>query len=241
MKIMDKNALKRIKKGEGSAYTDVMREVTILKKLRHENIVKLYEIIDDPSNDHLFLGKLKSFSFTNCIVMEFVEGGSIKTDQPLSFEKCHKYMHDVIRGLEYCNFYIQFFTNLVVHSQNIVHRDIKPENLLVSGLDIVKLSDFGVSHMFDASEDILKVTAGTPAFLAPEACIDMPFSGKTADIWAVGVTLFMMVYAAAPFSGDSYMEIYQSIIKKELQFPDETPPDLKDLLARLLGMKIFKI
>lgn len=57
MKIMDKNALKKVKKGEGSAYTDVLREVDILKKLRHENIVKLIEIMDDPTSDQLYLGK----------------------------------------------------------------------------------------------------------------------------------------------------------------------------------------
>jgi serine/threonine protein kinase len=89
VKIMEKSALKRVKKGESSALDDVMREIAILKKIRHENIVRLYEIINDPANDRLYL------------VMEFVENGSLKTDKPLPIEKCNKYMHDLIRGLEY--------------------------------------------------------------------------------------------------------------------------------------------
>lgn len=210
VKIMEKSALKRVKKGESSALDDVMREIAILKKIRHENIVRLYEIINDPANDRLYL------------VMEFVENGSLKTDKPLPIEKCNKYMHDLIRGLEY------------LHSQNICHRDIKPENLLLSGLDVVKLSDFGVSHIYEGTDDTLKKTAGTPAFLAPEACTDEPYSGKAADIWAVGVTLYMMVYGTSPFIGDSFGEIYQSILNKELTFSDDTPEDLKDLLCRLL-------
>ncbi len=104
----------------------------------------------------------------------------------------------------------------------------------MSALDIVKLSDFGVSHIFTGSNDTLKTTAGTPAFLAPEACTDSPYSGKIADIWAVGIALYMMAFGHAPFHGDSYMETYQNIIHKELTFPEDTPEELQDLLKKLL-------
>ncbi|KAL0487342.1 calmodulin dependent protein kinase kinase [Acrasis kona] len=210
VKVLNKSALKRVKKGDETAYSDVLREIAINKKLNHENCVRLFEVIDDPSNDKLYL------------VLEYVSNGSIKTDTALSEDKSKQYLQHIINGLEY------------LHSQKIYHRDIKPENLLLSKDDVVKLSDFGVSHLSTTDDDTLKVTAGTPAFLAPEACSEAPYSGRAADVWAVGVSLYMMCFAESPFSGDSYMEIYQSIINKELVIPDSASPDLRDILTRLL-------
>jgi len=60
-----------------------------------------------------------------------------------------------------------------VHKNRIIHRDIKPENLLVTEDGSVKISDFGVSHVFHGDDDTLKRSAGSPAFLSPELCTRM--------------------------------------------------------------------
>ena len=86
-----------------------MKEVSILKKLHHPNVVELYEVIDDPKVDKLFL------------VFEYIESGCLmkiiskdKTDKPaFAEETCRRYFRDLICGLEY------------LHENKIVHRDIK--------------------------------------------------------------------------------------------------------------------
>lgn len=121
-----------------------------------------------------------------------------------------------------------------MHKQQIIHRDIKPENLLVSDSGEVKITDFGVSHVFD-KDDTLSRSAGSPAFLAPELCTaGATASGRAVDIWACGVTLYCMVFASVPFIAESIMEIYDVIRNQPLQFPEGATPELCDLLCRML-------
>ncbi|VDM70236.1 unnamed protein product, partial [Strongylus vulgaris] len=121
------------------------------------------------------------------MVFEFVERGSIldvPTDKPLDEDSAWKYFRDTLRGLEYRNValenldYSQDFVlpvlkeainRISVHYQKIIHRDIKPSNLLLSDAGHVKIADFGVSCEFEGIDAFLSGTAGTPAFMAPEA------------------------------------------------------------------------
>lgn len=147
-KVLLKKKLLALKKGV--AYDNVVREINIMKRLNHPNIVKLFEVIDDPNDDKIYM------------VMEYVKGGPVMNVQvesePLPEEKAKKYFCDVVKGLEY------------MHSKQIIHRDIKPDNLLVSEDDTVKICDFSVSQMFDQPDDRLTYSAGSPVFLAPELC-----------------------------------------------------------------------
>jgi [calcium/calmodulin-dependent protein kinase] kinase len=162
--------------------------------------------------------------------MEYAENGALKTENPLTMEKCKRYFSQLITGLAYRKS-LQL-SNHLVHTRGICHRDIKPENLLLTSLDTIKISDFGVSYEFK-DDDTLKSTAGTPAFQSPESCTERPYSGKAADIWAAGITLYILVYGYPPFGGDSYHEIYQSILNKQLEFPN-IPDSLRDLFSRIL-------
>ncbi|KAA6374007.1 MAG: putative Serine Threonine protein kinase [Streblomastix strix] len=96
MKVMNKTQLAK-KKGGGAAsqsvLEDIKREIVIMKKLNHQNIVKLYEVIDDSAQDNLYL------------VMEYLPGGPcMKRDDPtLQEATCRSYMRDIVQGLEYCH------------------------------------------------------------------------------------------------------------------------------------------
>ena len=102
-----------------------------------------------------------------------------------------------------------------MHSNGVLHRDIKPQNILVGNDGIAKLADFGVSKVIEDGSDIIKQTEGTYHFMPPEACdleID-EFSGKAADVWALGVTLYAMLYNKVPFWGSTEFELMENIQK----------------------------
>lgn len=124
-----------------------------------------------------------------------------------------------------------------MHSNDIVHRDIKPANLLLGRDGRLRIADFGVCAEFIGSKDVLlDNTVGTPAFIAPEQLIGK-FNGKAADVWAMGITLYVFIYGVLPFRDSNVLALHQLIQHQELSFPnkqDSASDLLKDLLARLL-------
>lgn len=138
---------------------------------------------------------------------------------------------DTILGLEF------------LHYQGVVHRDIKPANLLQAADHHIKISDFGVSYLGrerkvpradgDASEseapdpdDALELakTVGTPAFYAPELCLtdpdeDAPPVTSQIDLWALGVTLYCLVYGRVPFHDNNTFVLMRRIAEEKVYIP----------------------
>ncbi|KAM9384797.1 calcium/calmodulin-dependent protein kinase kinase 1 isoform 2-T3 [Pholidichthys leucotaenia] len=195
----------------------VYQEIAILKKLDHVNIVKLVEVLDDPSEDNLHM------------VFELMHKGpvmEVPTDNPLSEEQARLYFRDVILGIEY------------LHYQKIVHRDIKPSNLLLGDDGHVKIADFGVSNQFEGNDALLSSTAGTPAFMAPETLSDKhkSFSGKALDVWAMGVTLYCFVFGKCPFIDEYILALHNKIRTNPVEFPEipKTSEELQTLILQML-------
>ncbi|XP_068249427.1 calcium/calmodulin-dependent protein kinase kinase 1-like isoform X2 [Palaemon carinicauda] len=195
----------------------VHREIAILKKLNHPNVVKLVEVLNDPDEDNFYMA------------FELLEKGEvleIPTDSPLSEDQAWVYFRDVVLGLEY------------LHYQKIIHRDIKPSNLLLGDNGHIQIADFGVCNEFDGQDAFLTNTAGTPAFMAPEALSTSrhKYSGKAADIWALGVTLYAFVYGKLPFRDENIVVLYDKIRSSLLSFPPApfVSDDLKDLISLML-------
>jgi calcium/calmodulin-dependent protein kinase kinase 2 len=124
-----------------------------------------------------------------------------------------------------------------VHAQGIIHRDIKPDNLLLAEDDCLKIVDFGVSEMFEKPDHMMTAkSAGSPAFLPPELCMARhgDISGKAADIWSMGVSLYCLKYGKLPFHRDNVLEMYEAIRTEEIPLPPDENPDFVDLLRRLM-------
>eukprot|EP00760_Papus_ankaliazontas_P001403 PhM_4_TR10465/c0_g1_i2/m.12749/K07359/CAMKK2; calcium/calmodulin-dependent protein kinase kinase 2 len=207
-------ARRRAKRGGEEA---LRREVAIMKKLDHPNIVKLHEVIDDPKCEKLYL------------IMEHVPAGPVFVlgrDAPMHPERIRAYAAHMCYGLQY------------LHANGIVHRDIKPDNILVDDDDVVKLTDFGVSAPMEEA-DRGTTLEGTPAFMAPEMLrLDGgSFNGVATDMWALGVTLYAMTYGHLPFAGTSLYELRDTV---GVEDPPYAPPcgdaDLEDLVRRLLSV-----
>ncbi|XP_075760497.1 calcium/calmodulin-dependent protein kinase kinase 1 isoform X3 [Pelodiscus sinensis] len=195
----------------------VYQEIAILKKLDHVNIVKLIEVLDDPAEDNLYM------------VFDLLRKGpvmEVPTDQPFTEEQARLYFKDIVLGIEY------------LHYQKIIHRDIKPSNLLLGDDGHVKIADFGVSNQFEGNDAQLSSSAGTPAFMAPEAISDSgkSFSGKALDVWAMGITLYCFVNGKCPFIDEYILALHNKIKNKVVEFPEEPQisEELKELILRML-------
>ena len=103
---------------------------------------------------------------------------------------------------------------------------------------LAKLGDFGITDYFPDGNDTLSKTEGTYHFLAPECCDPdiKTYSGKAADIWALGVTLYSMVFNELPFWGDTEIDILEAIHKTDLKISEKRhiSEGLKNLLMQLL-------
>ncbi|CCX11803.1 kinase-like domain-containing protein [Pyronema domesticum] len=197
----------------------IREEIAILKKLDHQNVVSLIEVLDDPEGDSFYM------------VLEWCAKGVImkvdldRSADPYPEEQCRLWFRDMILGIEY------------LHSQGIVHRDIKPDNLLLTSDDVLKIVDFGVSEMFEKDAPMRTAKfAGSPAFLPPELCKvgHGDVDGRAADIWSMGVTLYCLLFGRLPFSHHVLVDLYNAIQEDLIQLPTDIDPDLSDLLHQLL-------
>jgi [calcium/calmodulin-dependent protein kinase] kinase len=124
-----------------------------------------------------------------------------------------------------------------VHAQGVVHRDIKPDNLLLTEDDVLKIVDFGVSEMFEKASDMMTAkSAGSPAFLPPELCVTKHgnISGKAADIWSMGVSLYCLRFGHIPFERSGVLELYECIKTDEPKIEAKDDPEFCDLMRKLL-------
>ena len=205
--------------GQKSNSIDLIKEeIAIMKKLDHPNLCGLIEVLDDPREDSLYM------------VMEMCKKGIImkvgldQTSDPYPDEDCRCWFRDLILGIEY------------LHAQGILHRDIKPDNCLLTHDDILKVVDFGVSEMFEKDSEMLTAkSTGSPAFLPPELCIARhgDVSGRSADIWSMGVTLFCLRYGRIPFEKAGIFELYEAIKTEDPDFREEKDEAFLDMMHKI--------
>lgn len=194
------------------------REVRIMKRIQHENIVQLREV--------LFADEKNSFY----LVMEWGNCGSLQnvidSKTKLSDRTIASMFKHIINGLSY------------LHSQGFVHQDIKPSNVLIFSEGIAKIGDFGIGHSFQSAETVV----GSPAYQAPEIFDDNwddpsdlpPLDPAKEDIWSLGVTLFQVLFGSLPFEGENVYEIVRAVHKTGLHLPHEVSGPVKELLFGML-------
>lgn len=227
IKVMDKRVLQKKVLGKSStSFDDVKREVAIMKRLKHENVVRLYEVIDDPNVNKMYL------------VMEYMKRGdllqiasdpSTKSTTPLTDEQVWDVCRQVLKGLKY------------LHDMEIVHGDIKPQNILVAGDGLVKIADFGISKVMSRGSELQLETAGTPAFMAPEICAGLAYDGKMADMYSVGATMFCVRCGQPPFRSNpcaspsnQLIDLYDRIQNDPVVFPVPVADGLTNIIEKVM-------
>ena len=202
----------------------VVREIQIMNDLKHINCIRMVEVLDD--------------EYTNSIILlqEYADKGPLlpqksKTD-PFPEAQAKDIFFQICQGVQY------------LHANNIVHRDIKPENILTFKNGRVAVGDFSASVRLQKPDEYLEDTDGTPAFYSPEQVTGQPFKGKPGDVWACGVSLYIMLYGRLPFfdvsetgySVTQFFRLSQQIQSDPVVFDDDkiVSDDAKDLILHCL-------
>ncbi|NP_001075468.1 cyclin-dependent kinase-like 2 [Oryctolagus cuniculus] len=158
-----------------------MREIKLLKQLRHENLVNLLEVCKKKKRWYLV------FEFVDHTILDDLE----LFPNGLDDQVVQKYLFQIINGIGFC------------HSHNIIHRDIKPENILVSQSGVVKLCDFGFARTLAAPGEVYTDYVATRWYRAPELLVGDVKYGKAVDVWAIGCLVTEMLMGEPLFPGDS--------------------------------------
>src|SRR5688500_4273670 len=212
-------AFKVLRSASSDAAGRFAREVRILSGLRHPGIVR-YIADGRTHDDELWLA------------MEWLEGENLShrlTSGGLSATDSVELVRRVAEALG------------AAHERGVIHRDLKPSNLfLVDGdLERVKVLDFGVARMADASATRTGVMIGTPGYMAPEQARGERNVGARSDVFALGCLLFECLTGKPPFVGDNVMAILAKVLLEDAPrvgiVRPELPEALDDLVARTLS------
>jgi len=192
-----------------------VREMDILKKMHHVNVVRTYEIISTDKIYYIFMDFCSKGELFNYIVKK----------QHLSEEQSAFFYYQLINGIEY------------IHKKGVCHRDLKPENLLLTEKNKLKIIDFGLSNYFRGS--LLETPCGSPCYASPEMVMGNKYDGFRIDIWSSGIILYAMLCGYLPFEemeNDEYNEVlFRNIVECNVEYPSEfITPVAKDLLSRIL-------
>ena len=121
-----------------------------------------------------------------------------------------------------------------MHSCGVCHRDLKMDNVLITDAGKVKIIDFGFSISCD-KETKLVISCGTPAFMAPEIVRKLPYSGFSADVWALGILLYIMLTGKHPFKHKSEQELLSRIVVGEITPNTSISFEAMRLINRMLS------
>jgi len=193
------------------------REIDIMKKVNHENVLSLKEIYETENQLSL--------------VMELVTGGELffKIVERGSYSEkdASNIVRQIVQGVKY------------LHSLGIAHRDLKPENLLCSGDDnmTIKIADFGLSKIFAGGQQLV-TSCGTPDYAAPEVLTGESSYEKSVDLWSVGVITYVLLCGFPPFFAKTQPALFEKIIKADYSFPEPEwsfiSETAKDFIRKLL-------
>jgi serine/threonine protein kinase len=197
----------------------VVREVAILRQIRHPNVVQYKDLYEGDTYVYL--------------VLEYAEGGELfhKIRNGVSEPEARTLFTQLLKAVNY------------LHNQSIAHRDLKPENILLDGQGNIKISDFGLAR-FDATH--MQSLCGTPHYVAPEVIrlglgnSTVTGYGKEVDMWSLGVSLYHMLTGHLPFTESERMALFAKIEKGEYDFPQQLwgaiSEDSRDLVKKLLDI-----
>ncbi len=209
-------ALKVLEPSLGGTTEESMKrfnsEAQAMKKLDHQNIVQVYGFGNNAGQMFIAMTFVPGKTLS-----EFLDGcRRLDIDDALSIVK------QIARGLLYA------------HGKGIVHRDIKPSNILIQPDNIVKITDFGISHAQDSERLTSTGTAmGTPEYMSPEQCQGEEITEQS-DIYSLGIVFYEMVCGTPPFTGNKPLDIAYKQVHNEPEAPQRYNPSIPKAMATVI-------
>ena len=199
----------------------IRREISILKKADHPNIVKIYEVYETNRSIYIIMEKCNGGELFDKII------DNISKHKMFSEKETAKIFLQIMSAINYC------------HKNGICHRDLKPENILLLKKDNeedypLKIIDFGLSQIFKDNKK-LNSKVGTAYYISPEV-----LSGRyteKCDVWSAGVILCILLTGQPPFNGPNSGVIYEKIQKYDYSFSKKwklISKEAKDLISHML-------
>jgi serine/threonine-protein kinase len=191
-------------------------EARAVASLRHPNIVQMHDF-----------GQHEEFFY---MVMEFVDGEDLKAritrEGPVRpFEEALRIAEELAAALGYA------------HGRGILHRDVKPDNVMLARDGSVILTDFGIAKIVGSQDPALTAAGsniGTPAYMAPELATGQTVASPSADLYALGVVLYEMLTAQAPFAADTPLAVLHRVLHDPVRPPRELSADIPEGLQNLV-------
>jgi len=198
---------------------ETQNEADVLRSLSHVNVISYIATFLDS-------GKLY-------IVMEYADGGDLEAAikrRKQAGGGGYFSERRVLSIFGQCTLGLQH-----THARHILHRDLKSQNIFLMATGHVKLGDFGIARVLDATKDYAKTMVGTPYYLSPEIIADRPYNLKS-DVWSLGVVLYEMATLKHPFSADALVDLASKILKDQCPpISDEYSQDLAALIRSMLS------
>lgn len=199
----------------------IYNEIECLKKLKHRNIARLFQVFETDSMIYL--------------VLEYCSGGElfdyIVSKSKLSETESAQILFDLMHVLNY------------LHINGFAHRDLKPENILFDDKHQIKLIDFGLAancsgdisnSRYQAPLDQLSTCCGSVTYAAPEIIAGKIYSGTSCDVWSAGVMLYALLIGQLPFNDNSITKLYQKIQAGIKTLPAFLSEEAADLIKKML-------
>lgn len=214
---IDKEVAIKVPHKQNLNFTELLREPRLLAALDHPNIVS---ITTAEKEDQLFF-----------IVMEYVEGKTlddlIVENAPLETSTVVNYTKQIASAVDHA------------HQQGVIHRDLRPPNMLISGSDVLKVTDFGTSRFLEIAAHGTTVI-GSPPYMAPEQ-----FAGKAvfaSDLYSLGITMYQMLTGALPYNAPAPSDL-DKLMRGDLVRPPrvrnpDVPKFLSDIVMKALAPKL---
>ncbi|GFY24220.1 hypothetical protein TNCV_1012721 [Trichonephila clavipes] len=189
----------------------ILREIQIMKMLHHPHIIALYQVMETERMIYL--------------VTEYASGGEIfdhlVAHGRMSEKQARHKFKQILTAIKYC------------HERHVVHRDLKAENLLLDENMNIKIADFGFSNYYE-SDKMLSTWCGSPPYAAPELFEGRQYNGPKADVWSLGVVLYVLVCGALPFDGSTLHSLRNRVLAGKFRIPYFMSSECEHLIRHML-------